>query len=248
MRKICVALSKGGVAKSTTAVHIASGLAATGKKVLLVDTDDQGKVDFLLGVTPRWGISDLILNNIQSIFNGAEYITENFDILSKGAHLSSAKREIGNKALGGHKVLSDILRQIEHLYDYVIVDTSPSIDCLTYNVLFYCIEVLIPVSLEPMSLGSLAEFVKVIESVKEYNPDLKHKYVVPTFHDGRVSKSDIILKQLQEHFPSQICDPIRYCVKISEASSVGKTIFEFAPKCQGAKDYQTLVQRILADE
>jgi chromosome partitioning protein len=114
--------------------------------------------------------------------------------------------------------------------------------------LFYATEVLTPVSLEVLTINSLAEFVRSLEQVKRFNTQLSHKYVLPTFLDGRVKKSAEILEQLRKHFPDQLCDPIKYNVRISESAGFGQTIFEYAPTSPGAKDYQKLIKRILKDE
>ncbi len=245
MRKICVALSKGGVAKSSTAVSIAHGLAIRGKKVLLIDTDDQGQDAFLLGVKPEHDLAD-VLNGEISAKEAVYEARKNLWILSGGTSLASVKREIGRKDFAPEQTLSKALEELDQDFDYAIVDTSPSWDSLTINALFYCTEVLTPVSLEALTLNSLVEFAERLKSVQVHNKKLKHTYLVPTFFDRRVKKSEEILKQLKKYYSSQLCNPIKYCVRISESAGFGKTIFEFAPTSTGAQDYQKTVQRILS--
>lgn len=247
MRRIAITLSKGGVSKSTSSVSIAHGLALKGRRVLLCDLDDQGQDSFLLGVTPKLGLAD-VLNEDVSIKDALFEARPNLFILAGGKALAGAKRTIGRKDYGAEQTLSDALQSIEGEFDYVLLDTSPSWDTLTINALFFAKEVLTPVSLEALTLNSLVEFVKSIESVKRFNAQLVHKYVLPTFYDGRVKKSNEILAQLKKHFSGQICDPIGYNVRISEAAGFGQTIFEYAPKSPGAKDYQKIVDRIIKDE
>lgn len=247
MRKIAVSLSKGGVGKSSTSVTIAHGLALSGKKVLLIDTDDQGQDAFLLGVKPPSGLSDVLdgkINVEDAIFEARP----NLWLLAGGKSLSGVKRAIGRKDYGAEQTLSEALLPLEKKFDYAIIDTSPSWDTLTINALFYASEVLTPVSLEVLTLNSLVEFVKSIEAVKRFNKNLNHCYVVPTFLDGRVKKSSEILSHLKKHFCAQICSPIKYNVRISESAGFGQTIFEYAPSSPGAKDYQKIVERILHDE
>lgn len=244
MRKICISLSKGGVAKSTTAVSIAHGLAMEGRKVLLVDSDDQGQDSYLLGVNPKHGLAD-VMNEEMSIIDAAHEARPNLFILSGGRDLSAVKRAIGRKDFGAERTLSDALSSIEETFDFVLVDTSPSWDSLTINALFYCTEILVPVSLEALSLNSLAEFTQRLESVKKFNPNLKHNYLLPTFADGRVKKTKEILDILKKHYESILCDPIRYCSRISEASGFGQTIFEYAPRSTGAQDYKSIVQKVM---
>ena len=133
-------------------------------------------------------------------------------------------------------------------FQYIIIDTSPSWDTLTINTLFYVDEILTPVSLEVLTLNSLAEFTKRLEAIKQYNNKISHAYVLPTFFDRRVKKSKEILDLLRKHYKEKVCEPIRYNVRISEAPGFGQTIFEYAPKSPGASDYQKIIKRILSDE
>ena len=133
--------------------------------------------------------------------------------------------------------LSNALKTLESKFDFVIVDTGPSWDNLTINALFYCTEVLTPVSLEVLTLNSLIEFLERIRSVQVLNKKLQYKYLVPTFWDRRVKKSSEILDQLRKYYPKQICEPVKYSVRISESVGFGKTIYEYAPPSSGANDY-----------
>jgi chromosome partitioning protein len=244
MRKIAVSLSKGGVGKSSSVIAIAHGLALQNKRVLIVDTDDQGQDAFLLGVKPPYGLAD-VLNEEVTAQEAIYEARPGLWILAGGMALSGAKRTIGRKDFGAEQTLAEALKPLEGQFDFVIVDSSPAWDALTINALFYATEVLTPVSLEVLTINSLAEFVQRLESVKKFNTQLSHAFVLPTFFDGRVKKSGEILDQLKKHFPGKLCDPIRYNVRISESAAFGKTIFEFAPNSPGAKDYETLIKRIL---
>ena len=217
MRKIAISLSKGGVGKSSSAVYICHGLARSGKKVLLIDTDDQGQDEFLLGVKPPHSLAD-VLNEDMSAKEAIYQARPNLWILAGGKSLSGVKRTIGRKDYGAEQTLADAIKPLEKQFDYIIIDTSPAWDALTINSLFYANEVLTPVSLEVLTMNSLAEFVTRLESVKKFNKGLKHCYVLPTFHDGRVKKSAEILNQLKKHFTNKLCDPIKYNVRISESA------------------------------
>ena len=247
MRKICISLSKGGVGKSSTAVSIAHGLSLAGKKVLLIDTDDQNQDSFLLGITPKYGLVD-VLNETSpmKVEDAIEKARESLWILAAGRGLSATKRSIGTKEFGAEQTLSGALSSIEGKFDFVIVDTAPSWDTLTINALFYCTEVLTPVSLEVLTLNSLVEFSERLKGVQRYNKELVHKYLLPTFWDRRVKKSSEILEQLRKHYTTQICEPVKYSVRMSESAGFGKTIYEYAPNSSGAKDYQKTVKRILS--
>jgi chromosome partitioning protein len=244
MRRLAIALSKGGVGKSTTAVSLAAGLARVNARVLLVDTDTQGQVAGMLGVQPPGGLAELLAGEQRSEEAIIE-ARERLWLLAGGRALAGIKRLIDRKDFGGEQTLGEALGPLEDRYDYVILDTAPGWDVLSVNVLFYAAEVLAPIALEVLSLQSLLEFRKSLVAIQRYNPDLTLRYVVPTFLDRRVKKSLELLTQLESHFPAQLCTPIRYNVRLSEAPGYGQTIFEYAPESAGAKDYQHLIERIL---
>ncbi len=244
MRKICISLSKGGVAKSTSSISIAHGLAMAGKRTLLIDSDDQGQDAYLLGVKPKYGLAD-VLNEEVPVTKALHEARPNLFILSGGKSLSGVKRAIGRKDFGAERTLSESLSSIDGGFDFVLIDTSPAWDTLTINALFYCNEVLTPVSMEVLSLNSLAEFSQRLDGVRKFNASLQHRYLLPTFADGRVKKSKEIMELLEKHYSSIICTPIRYCSRISEASGFGQTIFEYSPKSTGAEDYKSIVKRIV---
>ncbi|ROQ91087.1 AAA family ATPase [Desulfosoma caldarium] len=246
-RRIAVSLSKGGVGKTTTSVNLAAGLALAGFKVLLVDTDTQGQAAYMLGVKPKAGLTELMTGEVIAEQCLAE-ARERLWLLAGGRSLAGVKRLIARKDFRGEMTLTEALTPIDGRFDYVIVDTSPGWDVLTINVLFYVQEVLIPVSLEVMSIQGLLEFSRSLASVQNYHKDLALKYVVPTFFDKRVKQSEEILNQLKAHYNSRLCPPIRYNVRLSEAPGYGKTIYEYAPGSPGAKDYRDLVRRVAGDQ
>jgi chromosome partitioning protein len=244
MRRMAVALSKGGVGKSTTAVSVAAGLAQAGAQVLLVDTDTQGQVAGMLGVHPPAGLAELLAGE-QPPEAAMIEARERLWLLAGGRGLAGSKRLIDRKDFGGERTLGEALVTLDSRYDYVILDTAPGWDVLSVNVLFYAAEILAPIALEVLSLQSLLEFQKSLAAIQRYNPDLALHYVLPTFLDRRVRKSAEIHEQLRTHFGPQLCAPIRYNVRLSEAPGYGQTIFEYAPESPGAQDYQALVERIL---
>jgi chromosome partitioning protein len=168
-------------------------------------------------------------------------------LLGGGRGLSGLKRVIARKDYGGEQTLGEALASLEGHYDVVLLDTAPAWDTLAVNALFYAKEILIPVSLEVMALQGLMEFIRSLAPIQKYRSDLVLRYVLPTFLDRRVKKSEEILGQLQTHYAGLVCEPIRYNVRLSEAPGYGQTIFEYAPHSPGAEDYQKLAERILSD-
>ena len=247
MRCIAVALSKGGVGKTTTAVNLAAGLVRRGRSVLLVDMDTQGQVAKMLGIQPQNGMAEVISNEVRLDEAVVEARTGLW-LLPGGRTLAGLKRVIDRKEYGGERTISETLAPLDGCYDYAIVDTAPGWDVLTVNALFYAQEVVAPVALEVMSLQGLVEFEHSLQAIQRYHKELRLRYVVPTFLDRRVRKSDNMLCQLQTHYGDLVCGPIRYNVRLSEAPGFGQTIFEHAPASPGAEDYLALTERILHDE
>ena len=245
MRKICVSISKGGVAKSTSAVSIAHGLAMAGKRTLLIDTDDQGQAGFLLGIAPKHGLGEVLSRGMSPI-KAMEKARPDLFLLSGGRELSGVKREIGRKDFGAERSLANVMESVAHEFEFIIIDTSPAWDALTINSLFFCNEVLMPVSLEVLSLNGLAEFTKRLDELVRFHSDLGRRYLVPTFLDGRVKKSKEILSILEKHYKPILMPAIRYCSRVAEATGFGKTIFEYAPRSTASQDYQTITKRILS--
>ena len=247
MRKITVSLSKGGVGKTTTAVNLAHGLALAGERVLLIDCDTQGHSAKALGVNPDLGLADILTESAKhedAMFEARERLF----VLAGGRTLAGAKREIDRRTFGGEMALSEAMAPLEGQFDFVIMDTAPSLDILSINVLFYAKEVLTPVSPDILTLHGVIDFLQQsVMGVQKYHKELVVKYIVPTFYDLRVKKSNEILDQLKKYFPEQLCEPIRYNVRLSEAPGFGQTIFEFDPKSTGAQGYHALTEKVRSD-
>ncbi len=242
MRKIAVSLTKGGVGKTTTAVNLAAGLTLTGSRVLLVDTDTQGHASYMLGLRPKAGLGEILLEH-QDTANVIEEARDRLWLISGGETLAGVKRLISQKETGGVNILTRKLTSLEGRYDYVILDTSPGWDSMTINVFFYATEILAPVSLEVLTIKGLVDFDKRLAAIRRYRA-ISIKHILPTFLDGRVRKSGEILEQLRAHYGEKICPPIRYNVRLSEAAGYGQTIYEYAPRSPGAEDYKRLTDRI----
>ena len=246
MRKIAVSLSKGGVGKTTTAVNLGAGLAKMGYRVLLVDTDTQGQAGSMLGLAPAAGLAEFVSGDLPPQ-RAIQRARDRLWLLAGGDSLAGLKRVIAQQQYGGERTLARALASLDSQYDYVILDSAPGWDSLSINVLFYATEVLAPVSLEVMTLQGLVQFANRVEALQEFHPDIRLKYVLPTFLDRRVKKSEEILGQLQAYYGPELCQPIRYNVRLSEAPGLGRTIYEYDPTCPGAEDYQKLTERIARD-
>ncbi len=247
MRRIAVALSKGGVGKTTTAVNLAAGLARQGRSVLLIDMDTQGQAARMLGVQPQASLAE-VLNEATPVEEALVEARPKLWLLPGGRALAGLKRIIDRKDFGGERTVSEALAPLDGRYEYAIVDTAPGWDVLTVNALFFAEEILTPVALEAMSLQGLAEFGQSLQAIQRYHQTLCLRYVLPTFLDRRVRQSGALLEQLRNHYADRVCAPIRYNVRLSEAPGFGRTVFEYAANSTGAQDYLALTERIMQDE
>jgi len=253
MRKIAIAMAKGGVGKTTTAVNLAHGLSMLGKRVLLVDCDTQDQAARFLGAKPRYGLYEFItgLNENNDPVPWKEVIfpaRKNLWLLSGGIKLVELKNWLGEQSRDiRQRVLKKSLVPKKGTLDYLIFDCSPGWDVLSVNILMAVNEVLCPVALQGPSLEGLKTFFNYLLSAQKLNPQLQLKYVLPTMFDRRTRHSYEILAKLEKLFKRQICTPIRYNVRLSESAVCGKTIFEYQAKAVSAKDYKKLIRRVNKD-
>lgn len=253
MRKIAVAMAKGGVGKTTTAVNLAHHLSMQGKRVLLVDCDTQAQVSRFLGVRPPHGMYEFVTGRDTDGRPVAKQdavfaARENLWILDGGIQLAALKNWLGEQPAGQrHGYLRKTLVPKGDSLDFIIFDCAPGWDVLSVNVLMTCREVLCPVSLQGPALEGLKTFFGYLISAQKQNETLALKYVLPTMYDRRTRQSDVIYRKLKRLFTRQICDPIRHTVRLSEAAAAGKTIFEYRRSATGAADYSKLSRRLIDD-
>ncbi|NNF99674.1 MAG: ParA family protein [Desulfobacteraceae bacterium] len=253
MRKIAVAMAKGGVGKTTTAVNLAYELANQGRRVLLVDCDTQAQVSTFLGVKPHYGMYEFVtgrdekgakITKTEAIFPARK----NLWVLTGGIKLVELKNWLGEQPRDQrHGILGKALVPKGDSLDYLIFDCAPGWDVLSVNILMAAEEVLCPVALQNLSLEGLKTFFGYLVSAQKQNERLELKYILPTLFDRRTKQSLEIYKKLKRLFSKQICHPIRYNVSLSEAPAHGKTIFEYRTKAPGAEDYRKLARRIIDD-
>jgi chromosome partitioning protein len=248
LRKIALTNAKGGVAKTTSCVNLGAGLALLGYRTLLLDCDTQGQVSKSLGVHAGEGLGEL-LQGEAGLGDVQIEARENLFVIAGGGSLSGAKRLISRRDMRSELVLSEALRSHARSglvgIDFVLIDTAPSWDVLNVNCLFYVEELLIPVSMEALALQGVGDLVSRVEQVQQYREDKILQWgIIPTFYDGRVSKSAEILEQLERYFPGEVWPVVRYNVKLSEAPGFGQHIFEYAKRSNGAADYSRLARRL----
>ncbi|MGA8576238.1 MAG: AAA family ATPase [Candidatus Cybelea sp.] len=240
---------KGGVGKSTTAVNLGAALAVNGRRVLVVDTDPQGNTTTGFGVDKARLTHDIYHVLMQEI--PLERIVlqteiENLALAPATINLAGADVELV-AALSRETRLRQALSAVSDRYDFVLLDTPPSLGLLTINALTAADDCLIPVQAEFYALEGLAQLTGVIWRVRDaLNPVLHVSGVLVTMFDGRTRLAMEVIRELEKYFPQQIFrTQIPRNVRLSEAPSYGRPAILFDPKSRGAQAYLALAREML---
>lgn len=244
-RYLAVFNHKGGTGKTTTSVSVAAGLAAKGKRVLLVDTDAQGNVSVSLGATAERSLYHVLVMGLR-VADATKTVRPNLDLLPSNETLAAAELYLAGRQ-NRDRVLQERLASAAAGYDYVVLDCSPSLSLMNQNALVFADSVLVPVACDYLSLVGVRQ---VIKTVKNVNALLHHPVqiwgVLPTFYDARAKICREAVTTLKSHFGDRCLPPIRAAMKVKEAPAQGQTIFEYAAGTHAADDYQVVVDTIVA--
>lgn len=240
---------KGGVGKTTSAINLATYLAAAGKFVLLVDLDPQGNASSGLGIDTM-NLEKSLYHTLVLDIHPKEAIlkTENYGqhILPSNPDLAGAAIELSELENREYR-LYNILRQIRTEYDYIIIDSPPSLGLLTINGLVASDEVIIPVQAEYFALEGLGQLLKTIELVKQnLQPSLQIGGVLLTMFDRRNRLARQVVNEVKNHFPGHVFDAvIPRTVRLAEAPSFGKSILSFDQFNKGARAYRNFADEVI---
>ncbi|MDB9741775.1 AAA family ATPase [Akkermansiaceae bacterium] len=253
MKFIAIANQKGGVGKTTTSISLSAGLAFLGKKVLLIDLDPQANSTSGIGIEPtgEGSIYHCLISDVPVTDKILDSRIENLSIIPAGADLAGVEIELARR--DDHLTrLKEVLQTIKgENFDYVIIDTPPSLGVLMTSALVAVDEVIIPLQCEWFGLEGLAKIVHIIDEIKKSGvaPKLRIEGILMTMYDGRNNLAKQVVEEVESYFPELIYQRIiPRTVKIGEAPSFGKTIFEHDRSGAGARAYIAMCMEFLERE
>jgi chromosome partitioning protein len=257
MRTLAIANQKGGVGKTTTAINLGTALAATGKRVVIFDTDPQGNASTGVDIAPEdRGITSYDVLVGERSLSGAIMPTKvpNLFIVPANANLSGVETELMSGLRPQHR-LRDALaayraEETGPGFDYMLVDCPPSLNILTVNALTAADAVLVPLQTEFFALEGLVQLMQTIEAVKvNLNHTLEIQGIVLTMFDRRTTLSDQVASEVRQHFPDKVYKAvIPRNVKLSEAPSHGMPAIVYDQSAPGSKAYIELAKELIERE
>jgi len=241
---ISISNHKGGVGKTTSAINIGAGLNLLKKKVLLIDLDPQANLTQSLG----------LINQERNIYGAlkGEYklepieILKGLDIIPSTLDLSGAEIELSSEP-GREYILKELIEPLRSSYDFIIIDSPPSLGLLTINSFTASDEILIPLQAQYLALQGLAKLVEVVDKIKgRLNKGLKVGGVFITQYDNRKVLNRDVVETIQAHFKDEVFKTkIRDNIALAEAPAQGLDIFRYNSKTYGAEDYLALSKEVL---
>jgi chromosome partitioning protein len=249
-RIIAVANQKGGVGKTTTAINLATAMAACGRSVLLIDFDPQGNASTGLGIDER-------THNSYSLIAGTSQADEaiqatqvpRLDMIPTVVDLSAAEVELSDLPDREFRLRSAISK-ITKRYQYIIIDCPPSLGMLTVNALAAATSVLVPLQCEFYALEGLSQLMRTVEAVRAgLNGDLRMQGIVLTMYDSRNKLSSMVANDVRTHFGELVYSTmVPRNVRVSEAPSYGQPVLIYDLKCPGSQAYAALAAELLRQE
>ncbi len=243
---IALANQKGGVAKTTTTLNLGVALHEQGKRVLIIDLDPQGNLTMSQGMNPdaiERSMFDVLVHRvpISDVIKSVEV-----DIAVASIDLAGAELAL-SALIGRERALDKALVEVRDRYDYILIDTPPSLGLLTINAFVAADGVIVPVQCEYLSLRGLVQLENTLAMVREnLNPRVHVQGIVPTMYDGRTLHAREAIEILEEHFGDLIYDTrIRKTVRYAEAPVKGSSVLKYDPSGPAAQAYRDLAKEVL---
>ena len=241
MRKICIINQKGGVAKTTTTLTLAHGLAES-RRVLILDFDPQGNATECLGVADDTTVYDLLIEG-KNFKDCVQTLSSNLHIIPAKENLTKAELILAGES-SRETYLKRIMQSVKG-YDYVLIDCPPSLGLLNQNALLYADEAIIPTTCDAFGLAAVDKMSEAIDTMNQvFGHDLKISAIVPTMYDARLKTCREHLNKLQNTYYQIVTEPVRANSKLRELPNTNQSIFAYARSSNGAKDYKRVVSFI----
>ncbi len=244
---IAFANQKGGVAKTTTALNLAVAFAEKGFRVLCVDMDPQGNLTMSQGIDPDTldvSMFDVLVHDvpIRNVIRRREV-----DVACASIDLAGAEIAMSTK-IGRERCLDKAFRAIHDDYDFICIDTPPSLGLLTINALTAADKVIVPVQCEYLSMRGLIQLQNTLQMIREnLNPDIQIEGILPTLMDTRTTHAKEAIEILEENFGDRVfASRIRKTVRFAEAPVKGMSVLRYDPDGMAAQSYRDLAKEVLA--
>jgi chromosome partitioning protein len=261
MRRIAILNQKGGVGKTTTAVNLAAALARSGRRVCVLDLDPQAHATTHLGIEPDGKAPSMydVLIDSKPLAEVRRQVEDNLWLVGSDINLAAAEVELAG-VVGREVILRDLLQADDGQFDFVLMDCAPSLGVLTLNALVAASEVFIPLQPHFLALHGIGKLFETTALVgKRLNPALHVTGIVVCLYESNTKLAQEVLGDLQDYLDKSrgtsvpwakariFKTRIRRNIKLAECPSFGKSIFAYAPGCNGADDYEALAKEVLAD-